>query len=175
MNENIEKYAIPGVGAIIEKEIDGENYILIQDRVKDRPHEGSNFEIGLLEIPAGKIQEYENIYSCLRREVKEETGLTINKIQGEENSEIISINGYKVLNYTPFSNSQNIKGYYPIMVQVFICTTTETAINGFTSNETKNVRWEKLLVIENLLEDHSKFYPMHISTLRKYFKYKHRE
>lgn len=175
MNENIEKYAIPGVGAIIEKEINGENYILIQDRVKDRPHEGSNFEIGLLEIPAGKIQEYENIYNCLRREVLEETGLTINKIKGEEDSEVISINGYKVLNYSPFSNSQNIEGYYPIMVQVFICTANESSINGFTSNETKNVRWEKLSIIEKQLNDYEKFYPMHISTLNKYIKYKKRE
>lgn len=175
MIDNIEKYAIPGVGAIIEKEINGENYILIQDRVKDRPLEGSNFEIGLLEIPAGKIQEYENVYTCLRREVIEETGLTINKIQGEENSEIISINGYKVLNYTPFSNSQNIEGYYPIMVQVFICNVKESSINGYSSNESKNVRWEKISIIKKMLNDHTKFYPMHISMLQKYIKYKDRD
>ena len=125
-----------------------------------------------MEIPAGKIQEYENIYNCLRREVIEETGLTINKIQDEENAEIISINGYNVLNYTPFSNSQNIEGYYPIMVQVFICTANESSINSFTSNETKNVRWEKLSIIEKILNDQKKFYPMHISTLHKYIKCK---
>lgn len=40
-------FAIPGVGAIIERVFEGENYILIQDRFKNRPHEGSHFEVGL--------------------------------------------------------------------------------------------------------------------------------
>lgn len=61
------------------------------------------------------------------------------------------------------------------MVQVFICTVNESSINGFTSNETKNVRWEKLSIIEKQLNDYTKFYPMHISTLNKYIKYMKRE
>lgn len=102
----------------------------------------------------------------------EKTGLTVNHIQGEEESKIISVNGYTVLNYEPFSSSQNIKGYYPIMVQVFICSVNESSIDGYSSNETRNVRWEKLSDIEQALKDSTKFYPMHISTLQKYIHFK---
>jgi 8-oxo-dGTP pyrophosphatase MutT (NUDIX family) len=172
MKEEKEKFAVPGVGAIIEKQIDGEDYIVIQERVKNKPREGSHKEIGLIEIPAGKIHEYEDVYSCLRREVREETGLIIDTIEGEDSSQIISINGYKVLHYTPFSNSQNIEGYYPIMVQVFICSVNDDLLSGFTSNETKNVRWEKLSIISTLLSDYTRFYPMHISTLLKYIEHR---
>lgn len=59
----MESFAIPGVGGIIEKSLDGIDYILIQDRIKqDKP-----LEKGLIEIPAGKVREYENVFSCLRR------------------------------------------------------------------------------------------------------------
>ena len=50
--------------------------------------------MGLWEIPAGKIREYENIYSALRREVKEETNLDITYIAGEETCETCSSSGY---------------------------------------------------------------------------------
>ncbi len=49
----------PAVGGIIEKNIDGLDYILIQDRFKDN----AKLEYGLLEIPAGKIREFENIFN----------------------------------------------------------------------------------------------------------------
>lgn len=52
--------------------------------------------MGLWEIPAGKIREYENIYSALRREVKEETNLDITYIAGEETCETCSSSGYTV-------------------------------------------------------------------------------
>ena len=76
----MEKFAIPCVAAIIEKIVNNEKYILIQTRQKEDGAETN----GMLEIPAGKIREYENIFVALRREVKEETGLTITKILGED-------------------------------------------------------------------------------------------
>lgn len=38
----------------------------------------------MLEIFVGKIREYENIFEVLKREVKEEIGLIIIKILGED-------------------------------------------------------------------------------------------
>jgi len=113
----MELFAKPGVGGIIEKSIDGVDYILIQDRCK----KDAVAEVGLLEIPAGKIREFENIFDCLRREILEETGLDVIYIEGEKETEMTEYNGYKVINYIPFSCSQNIQGEYPIMVQTFIC------------------------------------------------------
>lgn len=163
----MELLAKPGVGGIIEKNIDGIDYILIQDRCKDE----ATLEYGLLEIPAGKIKEFENIFDCLRREISEETGLKVTNIKGENEAIVLESNGYKVLNYTPFSCSQNIQGTYPIMVQIFICNADGELLNK--SNETKNIRWMPLIELKELLEDDkSLFYPMHITTLERYLKTK---
>ena len=161
-----ELFSKPAAGGIIEKVVDGEVYILMQERDK-----GNDLEEGMIEIPAGKIREFENIYDCLRREIFEETGLEVTYIQGEEEAEIIEHNGYKVINYTPFSCSQNVAGEYPIMVQVFICRASGEALNG--SDESRNIRWVSLTELGNMLRDKEEsFYPMHISTLKKYLKSK---
>jgi len=159
----MELFAKPSASAIIVKSANSKRYILIQERFK----ESVPLENGLLEIPGGKIREFENIYDCLRREVKEETGLDVIKIQGENDSTIIDYNGYTVLSYTPFACTQNIKGYYPIMNEAFIC---ETSGNLLTcTNEAKNMRWIPLEELSNLLLNHeNSFYPMHIAALKKY-------
>lgn len=159
----MELFTKPSACAIIEKKIEKEKYILIQERFKeDAPSEN-----GLLEIPGGKIREFENIYDCLRREVKEETGLDIIKIHGEEDSNIVEYNDYTVLNYTPFDCVQNIKGYYPIMAEMFICEASGDLLTY--TNESKNPRWVSLKELINLLEKHeTSFYPMHIAALKKY-------
>lgn len=163
----MELFTIPGVGGIIEKCVDDVDYILIQDRFK----EDVPLEKGLIEIPAGKIREYENIFDCLRREIKEETGLDVIEIEGESESWICELNGYKVLNYTPFNCSQNIYGYYPIMVQVFICKVCGELLP--ITNESKNIRWISLKELSSLIEKNEHyFYPMHTFTLKKYLKSK---
>ena len=60
-----EVFAKPCVGAIIEKNIYGEKCILLQTRRKP----GGDDTNGKLEIPAGKIREYEGVFDALRREV----------------------------------------------------------------------------------------------------------
>lgn len=55
-----ELFSKPAPGGIIEKIVDGELFVLLQERYK-----GNDREDGLLEIPAGKIREFENIYDCL--------------------------------------------------------------------------------------------------------------
>lgn len=74
----MEQFSIPGAGGIIVREINGEDNILMQTRVKPE----ALYEDGLIEIPAGKIRAFESIFDTLRREVKEETGLDITEIQG---------------------------------------------------------------------------------------------
>ena len=94
----MEKFAVPCVAAIIEKIVNNEKYILIQTRQKEDGAETN----GMLELPAGKIREYENIFEALRREVKEETGLSITKILGEDNQISNFIKGNEVISYTPY-------------------------------------------------------------------------
>lgn len=114
---DMEQFSIPGAGGIVVKEINGEKNILMQARIK--PH--APCEDGLLEIPAGKIRAFESIFDTLKREIMEETGLNVVEILGENQSTIFEGNSYKVINFMPFSCSQNLIGNYPIMVFVCIC------------------------------------------------------
>lgn len=163
----MESFAIPGAGGIIEKVVDNVTYILVQERYKeDAPSEN-----GLIEIPAGKLRAFENIYDCLRREIKEETGLDVVKIEGEDESQVYESNGYRTINYTPFSSTQNLCGTYPIMVHVFICRASGELMGS--SNESKNMRWISLDELRKLMETkEDNFYPMHVSTLKKYLRFK---
>ncbi|MGH4120365.1 NUDIX hydrolase [Clostridium sp.] len=161
----MELFSIPGVGGIIEKNIDKIGYILVQDRYKD----DAKTEAGLIEIPTGKIREFENVFDCLRREIREETGLEVTYIEGENQTIIFQENDYKVISYTPFSCSQNIQGTYPVMVQTFICKAKGELLKK--TNETKNIRWMSIKELQDLLESNEKsFYPMHVATLKKYVK-----
>ncbi len=160
-----EKFAIPAVGAIIERTENREDYILIQDRLKP-----SKEGWGYVEIPAGKVREFEDVYSCLRREVWEETSLKINYVEGEENSKVISYDNYEVLSYEPFTCAQNICGDYPVIVQIFICHADEGEMAE--SIESKNIRWILVEELEELIEDKEFFYPIHRETIKRYIDYK---
>lgn len=159
----MEIFAIPCAGAIIESNIDNQKCILIQERYKD----SEIIEKGLLEIPAGKIREYENIYDALRREVAEETGLNVVKIQGEDKSCYFECNGYITMNYHPFACTQNLQGGYSIILHTFICHATGTLFDR--TNECRSMHWENCLELKRMLEEQpSLFYPMHINALSKY-------
>ena len=159
----MEQFSIPGAGGIIVKDIDGEKNILLQTRVKPF----ALWEDGLLEIPAGKIRAFESIFETLKREIKEETGLDVVEIVGENASLIYNGNHYKVLNFMPFSCAQNIEGKYPIMVFVFICNVEGELVHA--TEESKDYRWTSLSQIETMIEKNpERFYPMHVDTLKKY-------
>lgn len=160
-----EKFAIPCIGAIIEKEIDGERYILIQERQKDEDIEAN----GLLEFVGGKLREYENIFDCIRREVLEETGLVVTKIQGEEKSFYNIVDGNRVMSFEPFCISQNLSGVYSIIQNVFICHTEGEPVKS--TDETINIRFEKIETIKQMItENKDQFFLMDINPLKKYLK-----
>lgn len=91
----------------------------------------------MIEIPAGKIREYENIFEALRREVKEETGLIITKINGEELSTLSAINGNKVISFQPYCVTQNLSGAYSLILNTFLC--EADGILAESTNETQNI------------------------------------
>lgn len=164
LDKNIkETFSIPGAGGIIVKKINCQEHILLQMRYKPNAVE----ENGLLEIPAGKIRAFESIFDTLKREIKEETGLVVTEILGENLSSIYKGNNYKVINFTPFSCSQNLEGSYPIMVFVFICHVEGNLLPY--SDEAKNYKWTSIEEVRDLLEKSPEsFYPMHVDTLKKY-------
>ena len=161
----MEKFAIPCVAAIIEKIVNNEKYILIQTRQKEDGAETN----GMLEVPAGKIREYENIFGALKREVKEETGLTITKILGEDRQVSNLIDGNEVISYTPYCVTQNLSGVYSIILNTFLCEAEGELLSE--TNESQNIHWMKIEDLKKILKNNpEKIFLLHINALQKYFK-----
>ena len=161
----MEKFTVPCVAAIIEKITNNEKYILIQTRQKEDGAETN----GMLELPAGKIREYENIFEALRREVKEETGLSITKILGEDNQISNFIKGNEVISYTPYCITQNLSGAYSIILNTFLCEAKGELLTE--TIESQNIHWIKIEELKKILKNNpEKIFLFHINALQKYLK-----
>ena len=123
----------------------------------------------MLEVPAGKIREYENIFEALRREVKEETGLSITKILGEDNQISNFIKGNEVISYTPYCITQNLSGAYSIILNTFLCEAEGELLTE--TNESQNIHWIKIEELKKILKNNpEKIFLFHINALQKYLK-----
>ena len=163
MEKKMEKFTVPCVAAIIEKIVNNEKYILIQTRQKEDGAETN----GMLELPAGKIREYENIFEALRREVKEETGLSITKILGEDNQISNFIKGNEVISYTPYCITQNLSGAYSIILNTFLCEAKGELLTE--TNESQNIHWMKIEELKKIFKNNpEKIFLLHINALQKY-------
>lgn len=126
--------------AIIERTENGKKEIIIQWRNKNNDE--------CWEFPGGQIEMYESLYTALKREVKEETGLDITVVNGE--------NGYFQENSVecikPFSVYQQLKGTFGNSVGFhFICHAVgKLLIEG---DQTKNIKWIGLNELKQILEN----------------------
>lgn len=160
-----ETFAIPAVGAIIVKKDGDDEYILVQNRKKNN---GDGMD-GLLEIPAGKIREYENIFEALKREVWEETGLKITTINGKEESRFLDVEGKKTIVFSPYCVTQNLSGAYSIILSTFVCEASGELLEK--TNETENIRWMKREELKEIVENRPEsLFLMHVHALRKYLR-----
>ena len=158
-----EVFAKPCVGAIIQKTIGGVPHILLQTRQKPDGDETN----GKLELPAGKIREYEGIFDALRREVWEETGLQITKIGGEEAVVPMHSGGADTISFAPYCVTQNLSGAYSIVLLTFICEAEGELLER--TEETENIRWVPVSAAERMVrEEPERFFFMHLHALRKY-------
>ena len=90
--------------AIIERDAPFGREILIQTR--DKPFEGGRW----LELPGGRVEEYELLYDALKREIKEETGLTLHSVDGEQSRLVAGVRDTQVECLKPFAVYQTIQG-----------------------------------------------------------------
>ena len=155
------------ISAIIERFRNNRCEILLQTRWK--PEEDAKHS-GLLEIPGGRIELGEEVYEALKREVKEECGLTITSIK--HGKEIVSKGkfGEVSLAFVPFcgerfTDSSNV-GF------VFICSARgrlrrKGLIDG------KEPQWVPFAELKRLVHDESeRLYSYHLSTLKYYVEQK---
>ncbi|WP_263457759.1 NUDIX domain-containing protein [Miniphocaeibacter halophilus] len=111
------------------------------------------------------------MFDALRREVKEETGLVITKILGEDESFYTEVNGNRVINFTPFCVCQNMSGLYSIVLNVFICYAEGELLEK--TDESINIRWERVEDVKRMLQENKeKFFLMDITPLNKYLNIK---
>ena len=113
------------------------------------------------------MREYENIFDTLRKEVKEETGLTVSKINGEEHSVYATCRDHDLISFTPFCTTQNMSGGYSLIINTFVCNATGTLLKH--SEEARNIRWITIRDLDRILEKSPEMiFPIHLNALKKY-------
>ncbi|MFB9328905.1 NUDIX hydrolase [Paenibacillus aurantiacus] len=120
--------------AIIERTMNGSREIVVQTRNKPG-------EAAAIELPGGRIEPYESFVAALIREVKEETGLDVVEIEGEEmRVTTTGIDpGFEVECLRPYGVYQTLNGPFDSIGAYFRCKASgEMLASG---DDTKNPRW----------------------------------
>lgn len=100
--------------AIIERTGPDGVEILLQTR--DKPGERQQ-----LELPGGQVEAYESLLDALRREVLEETGLTVDRIEGQDTRLVSAGEQASVECLRPLAAYQTLEGPVDSMGVYFRC------------------------------------------------------
>ncbi|GIP40317.1 DNA mismatch repair protein MutT [Paenibacillus sp. J31TS4] len=130
------------VRAIIEGGDAADPRILIQTRTK--PGEGRR----CLELPGGRLEEYESMLEGLKREVLEETGLTVTAIEGLDDKLDTDAGETNVECLRPFAVYQTTKGPVDSMGVYFRCRAEGDLLQE--GDDTAEIRWIGLAELEEL-------------------------
>jgi 8-oxo-dGTP pyrophosphatase MutT (NUDIX family) len=136
------------VSVIVEREHNGEVEVLVQTRWKP---ERDPVYSGTLEIPAGGIGSYENVYEAARREVEEETGLRVRSFYPDIQTRTYAPRGDDCFAFVPFCCQQQLKGGIPRIGIVFVCR-VEDAEPRPGAGEVGEVMWLKVAVLREIVE-----------------------
>jgi 8-oxo-dGTP pyrophosphatase MutT (NUDIX family) len=157
------------ISAILEKSHENETKIFLQKRWKP---EASPTYLGVWEIPAGGIDDYEDVHTALRREVKEECGLDIFEIIDNYRGEIQEPRaGDSAFVFRPFLCQQVLatNGGLSWIGFVFRC-----KVNGevqMNTKEAKDPLWVTVAELEKMLVDEpANFFPLQLPVLIEYCK-----
>jgi 8-oxo-dGTP diphosphatase len=140
-------FPVPIVSAIIERQRDGEVEVLVQTRWK--PDKDPKYS-GTLEIPAGTLELYENVYDALRREVYEETGFRVIGFRPDVRTRTHTLRGDHSFAFLPFCCQQQTRELNRIGF-VFICT-VEPGEPRPGEGEVREARWMTKGELRRILE-----------------------
>jgi 8-oxo-dGTP diphosphatase len=164
----MDKLCIPYVGGIIERRNGDSVEVLIQTRWK--PEKDPVYS-GTFEFPAGVLDRpYENVFEALKREIKEETGLTLKSVKGESKTEVFSPQKTdSSFAFRPFCCTQQLKDGKPWVGFVFICEVEEGEIVS-QKEEAKDGKWINVEELKKLFEESpEKFFTLEVGAWKYYF------
>ena len=163
------RLAIPYVGAIIERDNNGNKEVLLQTRwqtLHDPLYSGT------LEFPAGTLDKpYESVYEAVAREIREETGMTLKTIKGKDGTKIYSPQGTdEIMAFRPFCCTQQLKNGKPWVGFVFICEVEDGEPKAQPS-ETRDPQWAAVSEVKELFErSPERFFGLELPAWEYYFK-----
>ncbi|MFH1401234.1 MAG: NUDIX hydrolase [Nanoarchaeota archaeon] len=156
---------LPTVCAIIERTRDGVKEVLIQTRWK--PDADPRYS-GRIEIPAGLIEPYEDVYAALRREVKEETGLEVVNVLADQRGRLFSDGKDEAFTFKPFCCFQQLKDGKPWLGFAFICQ-VDDAVPVPQADEVRDIRWVSIDELDRLTTDEpDRFFTLVRGVMRAY-------
>lgn len=132
------------VRAIIERDGPNGTEIIIQKRVKPKEEETP------YELPGGRLDKYEPWLEGLKREVREETGLHLTRVFGEETRLETKVNNTNVEALKPFAVYQTIKGPVDSLGVYFRCQASGSICEK--GDETEDIQWISVAKLQNLLD-----------------------
>ncbi len=155
------------ISAILEKQVGEEIKIFLQKRSKPKV---SPQYFGVWEIPAGGIDEYEDVHTALRREVQEECGLEIVEIIDDFRSDIQRPKpGEASFVFRPYLCQQVLEtnGGLSWIGFVFRCRVEgEVTMN---LEEATDPCWVTVSELSAMLEaDGTQFFPLQLPVLQEY-------
>lgn len=131
--------------AIIERDGPQGKEILVQER--NKPYEGQT----RMELPGGRVEEFEPLIDALRREVREETGLELSYIQGEKTRIVTNQMDSSVECLQPFAAYQTLHGPVDSLGLYFLCQAKGQLLES--GDETRDLRWMPASEITRMMND----------------------
>lgn len=161
---------LPFAGGIIERTLpDGTVELLLQTRWK--PDRDPLYS-GTFEFPAGKMDiPFENVYDTLKREIMEETGLTLKQVKNDSQTNEISLRQNDLaFGFRPFCCVQQLRNGQPWVGFIFLCEVENNRLPIPKHDETKNPQWVNRDVVKELIQTcPEKFFSLELPALKYYF------
>ena len=155
------------VSAILLKQDGGELKVFLQTRWK--PTTSPTYS-GMIEVPAGAVESYENVYDALKREVKEETNLDVVRVINDYHGEVMMPTKQdRSFVFKPFICQQVLQTNdgLPWIGFVFLCEVEgEVRIN---QDEAKDPKWVSITELKaTIVNNPEAIFPLQLPAL-EYF------